>query len=292
MTRKLSKISFVFILFLSFIVQTFGQTPVCKPTALAAFKPIPKLSYKCNEKLTESDDEVLTQPNRLKAINLYTKTLEKLAYADWWKTDVEDLSVCDFRKKAGPLTKEQKSDYEGGNYFFTLRGNNQFRVIAAQDPCYQPGFNGMNIFLLNRVGSRVFASEIIDGFYTRADFPLGFDYAYNGDEIIIEIATTSGGLYPTETYYYFTIDKKTNRAVPKNLFKDNDKMTNQIYSDMILGEPEEYGLPPKSQSLQIIKNHRLTNNFYVFEDAGETFGEDNHQKFNRVIFKWNGKFYE
>jgi len=61
---------------------------------------------------------------------------------------------------------------------------------------------------------------------------------------------------------------------------------------MILGEPEEYGLPPKSEALEIIKNNRLADSFYVFEDTGETFGEDNHQKFHRVIFKWNGKFYE
>ena len=264
---------------------------VCTPRALAALRPIPELKYDCNEDLTESDDAVLTEENRLEAIDLYTKSLEKLVSADWWQTSVEDLNVCDFRKKAGALTKEQKYDYENGNYFFSLRGNQQFRVVIARDPCYQVGFNGANVFLLNRVGDKVYAAEIIDGFYTRADFPLGFDYAYNGQEIIIEIATTSGGLYPTETYYYFTIDKKTNRAVPKMLFKDNGKLTNRIYSSMILGEPEEYGLPPKSQALQIIKNQRLADRFYVFEDSFETLESGNH-KLLRVLFKWNGKFYE
>lgn len=286
MTKYLLPISVFFL-----VVQTFGQNLVCKPRALAALKPIPKLIYKCDENLNDSDDEVLTQPNRVKAINLYVKSLEKFSYADWWQTAVEDLNVCDFRRKKGALTKQQKYDYKNGNYFFNLLGNNQHRVIVAQDPCYQTGFNGANVFLLNRVGNRVYASEIIDGFYTRADFAPRVGFAANGEEQIIEIATTNGGLYPTETYYYFTIDKRTNRAVPKLLFKDNGKLTNRIYSDMILGEPEEYGLPPKSVALEIIKNHRLTKSFYVFEDTLEEL-ENGNRKFHRVLFKWNGKFYE
>lgn len=291
MIGKTFQITTVLLLFALTVLPAFSQQLVCKTQALAALKLLPKLKYKCSKDLTESDDAVLTQPNRLKAIDLYTKSLEKLASADWWKTSVEDLNLCDFRKKAGALSKEEARQYKGGEYYFQLRGNNQFRVIVAEDPCYQQGFNGSNIFLLNRAGGKVFAAEIIDGFYTRADFPLGFDYAFNGKETIIEIATTSGGLYPTETFYYFTIDKKTNRAVPKTLFQDNGKLTNRIYSDMILGEPEEYGLPRGSKSLQIIKNKRLAKSFYVFEDTLEDFEGQNH-KFIRVLFKWNGKFYE
>lgn len=291
MSGKTFRITVIISLFILAIVPALGQPPVCRRAALAAWRPVPDLKYDCNEELTESDDAVLTQPNRRKALDLYTRSLEKLASAKWWKISVEDLNLCDFRKKAGALTKEQQDDFKNGNYYFNLRGNDRFRVIVARDPCYQPGFNGANIFLLNRAGGRVFAAEIIDGFYTRADFPLGFDYALNGRETIIEIATTSGGWRPTETFYYFTIDKKTNRAVPKNLFKDNGRMTNRIYSDMILGEPEEYGLPRGSESLRIIKNHRLAKKFYVFEDTLEDFEGQNH-KFIRVIFKWNGKFYE
>ena len=292
MTRKLFQTVAVFLLFvLTTAVPTLSQRLVCKTSALAALKSIPKLKYKCSEDLTESDDAVLTEPNRLKALDLYAQSLEKFVDAGWWKTSVEDLNLCDFRKKAGVLSREETQQYKGGEYYFQLRGNNQFRVIVAPDPCYQQGFSGSNIFLLNRAGGKVFAAEIIDGFYTRADFPLGFDYAFNGKEIIIEIATTSGGFYPTETFYYFTIDQKTKRAVPKKLFKDNGKLTNRIYSDMILGEPEEYGLPRGSESLQIIRNKRLARSFYVFEDTLEDFEGQNH-KFVRILLKWNGKFYE
>src|SRR6185369_635080 len=114
----------------------------------------------------------------------------------WWKTPVEDLDLCDFRKKAGIFSKKEKDQYEGGEYFFSLLGNNQFRVIVAKDPCFSTGYNGSDIFLLNRAGNKVFASEMIDGFFTRADGPLGVDYAKNGNEQIIEIGTTTGGLYP------------------------------------------------------------------------------------------------
>jgi hypothetical protein len=280
-----------FLFFVLAIVPVFGRPLVCTPQALAARRPIPELKYDCSEGLTESDDQVLTAPNRRRAIDLYTKSLENLASSDWWKTSVEDLNLCDFRKKAGALSEDERERYEGGEYFFNLRGNNRFRVIVAKDPCYQTGFNGSNVFLLNRVGGRVFASEIIDGFFTRADFPLGFDYGFNGRETIIEIATTSGGLYPGETFYYFTIDKKTNRPVPKNLFRDDGKPTNRIYSSMLLGAPEEYGLPPKSEALQILKNKRLAKSFYVFEDTLEEF-EGGNRKFVKVRFRWNGKFYE
>jgi hypothetical protein len=291
MSEKLFRTANVFLLYALLIFPALSQQLVCKTQALRAIRPIPELKYECGEDEMGWEDKILTDPNRRQAIKLYTNALEKFNYADWWKTSVEDLNLCYFRRKAGRLSKEEKRDYEDGNYYFTLGGNNRYRIVIAKDPCYQTGYNGANIFLLNRVGSRVFASEIIDGFYTRADFPLGFDYAVRGSETIIEISATSGGLYPTEIYYYFTIDKRTNRAVPKMLFKDNGKLTNQIYSDMILGEPEEYGLPPKSVSLEIIKNHRLMKSFYVFEDALETIESGNH-KLVRTIFKWNGKYYE
>ncbi|HEY0460229.1 MAG TPA: hypothetical protein VGC97_13910 [Pyrinomonadaceae bacterium] len=293
MIKKPFEIVSVFLLFLSFAGLVSGQNPVCRASALAALKPLPKLVYKCDENLTDSDETVLNKPNRRAAISLYIKSLEKFVNADWWQTSVEDLNVCDFRKKAGALNKAQKTQYEGGEYYFRLGGNNQYRFIIAPDPCFATGYSGSNIFLLNRVRGKVFASEIIDGFYTRADFPLGFDYAVNGKETIIEISTTSGGLNPSENYYYFTIDRRTNRAVPVNLFKDkfDGKMTNRMSSDMILGEPQEYGLPRGAESLRVIKNHKLANSFYVFENTFEQDG-DITQKFKRVLYKWNGKFYE
>lgn len=292
MPVKLFQISIILLASLLASAHAFGQTQVCKMPALAALKPIPKLRYKCNAGLSDSDTEVLTGANRRRALNIYTKTLEKLISEVWWQTDVEDLRVCDFRQKAGALSADEQVKFRD-EYFANLFGSRQFRAVVVRDPCYQTGFNGLNVFLLNRVGRRVFAAEIMDGFFSRADFPIRFDSGLNGTEPIIEIATTSGGLNPTETNYYFTIDKKTNRAVPKNMFRDKDgKWTNQITSMMLMGEAEDYGLPPEAESLKVIKNGRLAKTFDVFLYTGERLGDGDYEKFDRRTLRWNGKFYE
>lgn len=294
MTKNLLQISTVFLFTTALLTNASGQTLACKPAALAALKPIPKLEYECDDDLTESEDAVLTAAKRRRAIDLYEKTLEKLTAAGWWQTDVEDLNVCDFRKKAGALTKKQKQRYEDGSFYPSVLGNKRYRVLIVKDPCYQTGFGGSNFFILNRTArGRIVASEIIDGFYTRSDYAPEVNYAVNGTEPIIEIATTSGGLYPTMTSYFFTIDKKSSRAVPKKMFKDFEGvMTNEITSQMLLGEPEEYGLPRRAEALKVIVSGRLSKSFDVFKDTGETFGEDDHQKFSKLTLRWNGKFYE
>jgi len=291
MTRKLFQTSACFVFLLSIVVPVCSQQLVCKTTALAAAKALPALKYKCDESLDDYDERILARPERRKALDLYVKTLEKLAFADWWKTPVEDLNRCDFRRKAGAFSEAETEKYRG-EYLLRLFGNERFRVIATADPCYQKGFNGANVFLLNRVGGKVVAAQIIDGFFTRADLPLSVGFGENGREPLIEIATTSGGLSPTATNYYLTIDEKTSRAIPKNLFKIDGRMTHRITSMMLLDEPEEYGLPPQSTELQIIKDGRLSPSFDVFNDSGATTGPENHPKFTKTTLRWNGKFYE
>lgn len=295
MHENLLKISIILPLLLLFSAPAFGQTRACKRAALAALKPIPPLKYECYANESDAEDGKISGENRRKALDLYANTLEKMTFADWWQTAVEDLTVCDFRQKAGALSKEEQTEYEGGEYFYNLRGNNQFRAIVVREPCRQSSFNELNVFLLNRVGRKVYASLIIDGFVTRADFPLGFNSGLlSGTEPIIEIATTSGGLNPRETNYYFTIHKKSMRAVPKNMFRDeNGKMTNQISSMMLMGDAEDYGLPRGSVSLQVIKqNGRLARTFDVFLYTGEPIGNDGNEKFKRQTMTWNGRFYK
>lgn len=283
----------LFSIFLSsFVSQIKGQTLFCKKNALISLRSIPSLKYKCRANVDDYDEKILKFPERIVAINNYKNALEKFIYPDWWKTSVEDLNVCDYRKKSGVLNEVEKSQFEGGNYIFKLFGNNQFRAVIVSDPCYQTGFGGSNVFLLHWENGKVFVSQALDGFFSRADNPIFVNFAVSGNEQIIELETTSGGLNPTVTNYYFTIDPKTNRAIPKNLFLDDDgKPTYQITSNMLLEESENYGLPPNLDALQIIKNNRLAKSFDVFEDTGEVFGEDNHRKFSRTIFEWNGKFY-
>jgi hypothetical protein len=269
-----------------------SQQYVCKTRAFAALKPFPKLQYKCrDEENGDYDEKILKYPERVAAIRRYAQRLEKFTDAAWWQTDVKDLNFCDFRKKPGIFRAAERKDFEE-SYFPDLRGNNTFRMISVADPCYQSGYNGSNLFLLYRKNGKVFVSEIFDGYFSRADFGPAIDFAILNNEQIIEIATMSGGLYPTITNYYFTIDKKTNKTVPKNLFKGDGKMTNEVTSWLPLGGPEEYGLPPKSEPLVIIKNGRLTKSFNIFNDLGETTGDDNHALFKIQKLRWNGKFYE
>ena len=289
MQGKSFQVSIVFLLSLLCATHVFAQTRVCQIKALAALEPIPKLRYKCSEDARAS---ILTDANRRRAVGLYAKTLEKLTADGWWQTDVEDLMVCDFRKKPGALSKEEAEEFEN-EYFINLFGDRQFRAIAVRDSCYETGFNDFSVFLLNRVGRRVFAAEVIAGFVSRADSALAFNSGLSGSEPIIEIATTSGGLNPTETNYYFTIDPKTRRAVPKNIFRDEDgKRTNRITSMMLMGDSEDYGLPPKTESLQVLKNGRLARTFDVFLSTGERIGNGDYEKFDRRTLRWNGKFYE
>lgn len=283
---------FIFLLLISLTLPVFSQQLACKKEAFSALRPIPKLKYQCNENLPDYENEILRQKNRLSALNHYVKSLGKFTFADWWRVSVDDLNVCDFRRKVGVLSKEQKRQFENGEYLIDLFGNAQIRVVRVSDPCFQPGFGGSNIFLLNRKNDNVFVTEIIDGFFSRADM-IFVDFAKNGAEQIIEIATSSGGLNPTETYYYFTINPKTNRALPKNLFlSDNKKLTNQITSQMLLEDAEDYGLPPTSESLQIISKGRLAKKFDIFIDTYQTFGEEKHKKFTKLTLHWNGKFYQ
>lgn len=292
MSKFILQITAAFLLISALTAQTDSQSVACRQNAFTALRPIPELKYKCRRDSDDYGSEILKYPERTGAINRYIKSLEKFTYNDWWKISVDDLNVCDFRKKTGILGDDEKKQYEE-SYFPLLRGNNQFRMISVADPCYQTGFNGASVFLLYRKNKNVYATEIIDGYFSRADYGPEIDFAVHNKERIIEVSTTSGGLNPTITNYYFTIDKKTNKAIPKNLFAgDNKKLTNQITSMMLLGESGEYGLPPNLEPLVVFKKGRLAKSFDIFTDTAETFGEDNHQKFTRLTLRWNGKFYE
>jgi hypothetical protein len=277
-------------LWFSVVISVPGQTLACRPPALAAWRPVPELKYECRDDLTESDERVLSQTNRREALRAYAAALEKYDFADWWRVPVADLNACAYRRRAGAFTAEERQAYENGEFYFELLGNQRFRVVIAKDPCYQGGYSGSDFFLLNRAEGKVRAAQIIDGFYTRSDYPPVVAFATVKNRPVIEIATTSGGLYPTETSYYFTIDPRTNRAVPLRLFLAGRRPTHTITSRMLLGEPEEYGLPPRSAALEVIKNNRLQPSFSVFQLSPEKTG-DGGEKFERIVYRWNGKYY-
>jgi len=218
--------------------------------------------------------------------------LEALNRAAWWEASTDDLNICDFRRKPGVLSQPEAERF-GTDYALPLFGDNHIRLAVLPDPCFQTQYNGANVFVLYRKGPRVFATEVIDGFFSRAEDAVNVNFAKLDREEIIEVATGTGGLHPELTNYYFTIDPKTNRAVPKNLFLDEKGPTNQITSALLMSDPEDFGLAADAVALRVIDNHKLTDSFSVYEEVFEGGKiDDNGRMLNRTVLKWSGKIYK
>jgi hypothetical protein len=134
---------------------------------------------------------------------------------------------------------------------------------------------------------------VLDGFSSRADNPVGLSFADLNGQQIIEISTGTGGLHPSMYNYYFAIDPRTSKAAPKKLFKGDKGLTNEISSDLLMGGPEEFGLPKSAKDLNIIRGHKLAPSFSTYtEDSEGKIKPENGGRFTRTILTWNGRFYE
>jgi hypothetical protein len=271
------------------LAQRNQRVPVCRGTTFAGFKPLPELSYDCSEGLTESDEKILTLPERVEALSKATRELESFTDASWWQADVDELNACEVHGQAGQLSAEEKEKYRSGDYRFGLFGNGSMRLVLLYDPCYQTGYNGSVAFLLYRTAGKVYVTRLLDGYHSRIDNSVGFDFAVMNGEQIIEISTANN-MTPSMTNYYFVIDPRSHKAVPKNLFKKGKALTNEIRSAMIIGEPGELGLPRGARDMQIISRHRLLLTFRTYEEA-YVDGEGIGRKLSQTVFRWNGRFY-
>ena len=270
--------------------QKGAPTLVCRQDVYAALKPLPKLVYDCPEGLIDSDDKLLKLPERRSAINELVDKLKAFNDPQWWQTRVDDLNVCDFRGSPGPLTAEEKDKLQSGDYQFQLFGNKQLRLVLISDPCYQIGYNGSIAFLLNRNEGKVVVSELLDGYYSRVDNSVGVAFTQLNGEELIEVET-SNSMPPGLTYYYFRVDRNSGKAVPKNLFKDGKKLSNEIYSAMLFGEPADFRLPKDAGELNVIRGKRLAQTFSAYEDDEHGRIDDNGRRLRRVVYRWNGRFY-
>lgn len=279
----MNKLFFVIILFLALPTIALSQTPVCTTGALSALKPMPELTYACDQSLTDFDEKMLKTSDRLKAIRAVTSALRGLTDANWWTAKVSELNACDIRRSPGELSDEQAEDYQSGNYFMRLFGDETVRLVVISDPCYQTGFGGSNLFLLHRVGNQVRVTQAIDGYYSRADRSVGLNFANLEAERLIEISTGTGGLQPYLTNYYFTIDPNTKQLGPKYLFRLGRRTSNKITSAAVLsGDADE---------LRIIVNGRLAPRFNAYGDDANGRLDDNGRTLTRKVFRWNGRFY-
>lgn len=285
--RHLKKISVL--LALLFAVPCLAQkqrSPVCREATFAAFKRLPKLSYQCPQTFDESDEEILKVPERIAELNRLAGELETFTDAAWWQQSVADLNACELHGAAGALDAEEKASLTRGDYPINLFGNQSLRLILVTDPCYQTGYNGSVAFLLYRDGGRVFVTRVLDGYYSRVDNSVGFDFANLNGQQIIEVST-SNSMPPSVTNHYFVIDPKTHRAVPGKIFKAGRTLTNQISSAMILGEPSELGLSRNAEDMQLIKQHRLLPSFSTY---AEIFSHDG-RRLKQTVYRWNGRYF-
>jgi len=269
----------------SSFAQRSNPPLVCKRPVLAALKPKPELTYQCNEQLNDYDENILKLPQRVAAIKTLMSELASLNDAAWWSADAVDLSVCDFNGGPGTLTRDQRGDFMNGEYAFWLFGNDHVRLVLIPDPCYQTEYGGANAFVLYRNGGRVTVSQVLDGYFSRADNSVTLAFAKLGGEEIIEVATGSGGLTPSLTNYYFVIDPHTKQAVPKNLFHGDHGPTNEISSAML------FNATPAITPLKIIRGQSLAPSFIIYEDNENGRIDDNGRKLSRKFLRWNGKEY-
>lgn len=285
---------FIFVASVSTIAsgQKKDSAPVCKQEVLARLRPLPKLNYTCRPgEVNDYDESILKRPERIAAIRDYMRQLEALTERSWWDANVEDLNLCYFSGKAGELNEEEREKFRIGDYQINLFGNNRMRLVLTSDPCYQTGYNGSNAFLLYRQNGRVVVTKVLDGYFSRADNSVDLDFASLNGEQLIEINTTTGGLLPYITNYYFVIDKKTGRAIPRRLFKEGKRLTNSITSAMILGGEEK--LPRSEAEMEIIKGNKLAGSFNTYEvgDGPGRITDSSGSRLQRRVYKWNGKYY-
>lgn len=271
---------------LSFAQRRSQPALVCKRSALSALKPKPELSYPCDDQLNNYDEKALKLPARLTAIETLMSQLSAFSDPAWWAADIVDLGVCDYTQKPGRLTPDERHGFLGDDYLFWLFGNANIRLALIRDPCYQTEYGGSNAFVLYRNGSRVFVTQVLDGYFSRADNSVNIRLAKLNAQEIIEISTGSGGLTPSLTNYYFAIDLKTNRAVPKNLFKGDRGPTNQISSAMLFSEGRAVATP-----LKVIQGQSLAHSFIIYVDDAKGKIDDNGRTLSRKILRWNGNVF-
>ena len=263
------------------IAQQRRSISVCRQDVYAALRPLPKLTYDCPQNVSDSDDALLQLPERRSAITKLITELEDFNDPSWWRASVEALNACDLRGSAGPLTAEELQKLRDGDYQTYLFGDHALRLVLIPDPCYQTGYGGSNAFLLNRRQGKVAVSQLLDGYYSRIDNSVDIGFARLNREQIIEIQT-GNNMPPSLTNYYFRIDEKTGRALPKDLFREGRKLSNEIRSAMLLSG---------SNGLNVIRDHRLAPSFSVYEDYERGRINDSGRRLRRVRYHWNGRFY-
>jgi hypothetical protein len=276
MLQQVLGCSLVLILLVGPAVAQRKSVVVCKRAASVAVRPAPQFEYPCSAE-NDWDEKQLKSPERVAALNRLMTEISTLNSPAWWEASVDELNACDFKGEPGAFTDDERQQFADG-YSFWLFGNNQIRLLLLSDPCYQTQYGGSNAFILYRTDGKVFVSQVLDGYFSRADNSVDLNFGKLNNELVIEVATGSGGLNPTLTNYYFVIDPVTHRAVPRKLFASKHGPTNEITSAMLFND-----VPGNASPLNIIRRQTFARSFSVYTHNG--------RRLSRSIKRWNGKHF-
>ncbi len=258
-------------------------SPRCSPQALSALRAVPKLEYEC----AGSDDDNRGAPERDEALKDYALELESTFNdPEWWAAPVKALNVCAVTQEARPATDEEAAELL---YRTNIYGDDSTRLVMVADPCIWYSFGTLNAFILQRVGQRVYATQVLDGYFSRIDAPVNMLLAnHNGEKlIIIETDTYDGTMPPSPfvTFEAYTISPRTHRAVPKSLFKEASKLTNRFgYDSYVFGSdgPDER-MASRWRAPRIIRNGRLAPRFTVYTLY--------KRRLLGSTYVWNGRYF-
>lgn len=254
----------------------------CTKEALAALKPIPQFDYEC----VERDEDNLKTPERQAALQDYLGELESAFSNDgWWAAPVDDLNVCSIIHEERAMTARERQDYRGNNDEINLYGDGSTRLVIVADPCIKYSYGTLNAYLLQRANNHVYATQVVDAFYSRADNSVKMSVAaQNGERLMIIKRGLVDGTMPPQvqaTWAVYTINPNTHRAVPGKIFKENGKLTNEITWDAPPFADEEANNRWHAPELE--RNGKLLPRFYLYYPYKGRLGCD--------TYVWRGKYY-
>ncbi|HZS10419.1 MAG TPA: hypothetical protein VFD58_36665 [Blastocatellia bacterium] len=254
----------------------------CTKEVLAALKPIPKLDYECAER----EEDNLKSPERRAALKAWLRELESsFADADWWAAPVEDLNICTITREARAMSDEESRDFRRNDVEVNLYGDQSTRLVIVTDPCIRYSYSTLDACILERAGGRVYATQVLNAWFTRADAAVDMCLArHNGEKlIIVETNTVDGFLPPSPftTWQAYSIDPRSHRAMPKKIFREHGRPTNRFRWDNYVFEDE--GLARRWRAPEIIRDGRLLPQFNVYSLV--------RHHFVRTTYVWNGEYY-
>ncbi len=140
------------------------------------------------------------------------KLLEQFTSPDWWAANTEELNVCAALNAPQVISREK---YIAEGYPVDIYGDAQTRLVITSDPCVKYSYGTLNAFVLHRTANRVVVTQVLDGYFSRADNAARMTIADRGGKRLLTVEVGSGGLHPYSEAFRFVIDPKTYRAVPQ-----------------------------------------------------------------------------